>query len=138
MFNLTTPNCTVLHYALHQMVEEVHMVSNNCNPRKILVLTPILDIRFYMLTILPFLILLAFIQNLKLLSIFSTLANITTLGSMALIFEYIVQVCAKTTKERESVFKAFETLGGGSLPLWAGKGKEGDALSEQSLLRSHL
>ncbi|VCW98890.1 unnamed protein product [Gulo gulo] len=76
---------------LQQMVEEVHMTSNNCQPRKILVLTPILDIRFYMLTILPFLVLLVFIQNLRLLSIFSMLANITTLGSMALIFEYIIQ-----------------------------------------------
>nr|KAF6448828.1 solute carrier family 36 member 3 [Rousettus aegyptiacus] len=76
---------------LQQIVEEAHMVSNSCHPRKILVLTPILDIRFYMVTILPFLILLVFIQNLKLISIFSTLANITTLGSMALIFEYIVQ-----------------------------------------------
>ncbi|XP_047731547.1 proton-coupled amino acid transporter 3 isoform X4 [Prionailurus viverrinus] len=76
---------------LQQMVEEAHMTSNNCQPRKFLVLAPILDIRFYMLTILPFLMLLVFIQNLKLLSIFSSLANITTLGSMALIFEYIVQ-----------------------------------------------
>ncbi|KAM6150604.1 proton-coupled amino acid transporter 3 [Erethizon dorsatum] len=76
---------------LQQIVEEAHVTSNTCQPRKILALTPILDIRFYMLTILPFLIMLAFIQNLKLLSIFSTLANITTLGSMALIFEYIVQ-----------------------------------------------
>ncbi|XP_027462403.1 proton-coupled amino acid transporter 3 [Zalophus californianus] len=76
---------------LQQMVEDAHMTSNNCQPRKILVLTPILDIRFYMLTILPFLVLLVFIQNLRMLSIFSTLANITTLGSMALIFEYIIQ-----------------------------------------------
>uniref|UniRef100_H0VF53 Solute carrier family 36 member 3 n=1 Tax=Cavia porcellus TaxID=10141 RepID=H0VF53_CAVPO len=77
---------------LQQIVEEAHIISNTCQPRKILVLTPILDIRVYMLTILPFLIMLAFIQNLKVLSIFSTLANITTLGSMALIFEYIVQI----------------------------------------------
>lgn len=70
------------------------MTSNTCQPRKMLVLTPILDIRFYMLTILPFLVLLVFIQNLNVLSVFSTLANITTLGSMILIFEYIMQVCA--------------------------------------------
>ncbi|KAB0399177.1 hypothetical protein E2I00_000493 [Balaenoptera physalus] len=76
---------------LQQMVEEAYVTSNTCQPRKILVLTPTLDIRFYMLTILPFLTLLVFIQNLRVLSIFSALANITTLGSMALIFEYIVQ-----------------------------------------------
>ncbi|XP_043320855.1 proton-coupled amino acid transporter 3 [Cervus canadensis] len=76
---------------LQQMVEEVHVTSKTCEPRKILVLTPNVDIRFYMLTILPFLILLVFIQNLRVLSIFSTLANITTLGSMALIFQYIMQ-----------------------------------------------
>ncbi|XP_057586659.1 proton-coupled amino acid transporter 3 [Hippopotamus amphibius kiboko] len=76
---------------LQQMVEEAHVTSNTCQPRKILVPTPILDIRVYMLTILPFLILLVFIQNLRVLSVFSTLASITTLGSMALIFEHIVQ-----------------------------------------------
>ncbi|XP_059949667.1 proton-coupled amino acid transporter 3 isoform X3 [Mesoplodon densirostris] len=76
---------------LQQMVEEAYVTSNTCQPRKILVLTSTLDIRFYMLTILPFLILLVFIQNLRVLSVFSTLASITTLGSMALIFEYIVQ-----------------------------------------------
>lgn len=57
-------------------------------------LTSILDNYFYMLTILPYLILSAFIQNLKVLSIFSALANITVLGSVALTFEHIVQVCA--------------------------------------------
>ncbi|XP_051700350.2 proton-coupled amino acid transporter 3 isoform X3 [Oryctolagus cuniculus] len=76
---------------LQQIAEEAHVTSRTCQPRKILVLRPILDIRFYMLIILPFLILLVFVQNLKVLSIFSTLASVTTLGSMALIFEYIVQ-----------------------------------------------
>ncbi|XP_063498752.1 proton-coupled amino acid transporter 3 isoform X1 [Symphalangus syndactylus] len=76
---------------LQQMMEEAHVTSNICKPREILTLTPILDIRFYMLIILPFLISLVFIQNLRALSIFSTLANISTLGSMALIFEYIMQ-----------------------------------------------
>ncbi|KAI5259633.1 Proton-Coupled Amino Acid Transporter 3 [Manis pentadactyla] len=77
---------------LQQTVEEAHLTSATCHPRKTLVRAPVLDIRFYMLTVLPFLVLLVFIQNLKVVSIFSALANITTLGSMALIFEYIMQV----------------------------------------------
>lgn len=95
------------------MVEEAYVTSNTCQPRKILVLTPTLDIRFYMLAILPFLILLVFIQNLRVLSFFSTLASTTTLWSMALIFEYIVQVCAQNYHRRGSVSRASETLGEG-------------------------
>ncbi|XP_023568862.1 proton-coupled amino acid transporter 3 [Octodon degus] len=76
---------------LQQIVEEAHVLSNTCQPRRALELTPLLGIHSYMLTILPFLIMLVFIRNLKLLSIFSVLANVTTLGSTALIFEYIVQ-----------------------------------------------
>lgn len=38
-------------------------------------------------------VMLVFIQNLKFLSIFSTLPSITTLESMALIFEHITQIC---------------------------------------------
>jgi hypothetical protein len=83
---------------LAQMVEEAQVMSKTCEPREVLVLTPILNIRFYMLIILPFLVLLVLIQNLKVLSIFSTLASVTTLGSMALIFKYIVQVCAGNTE----------------------------------------
>ncbi|EGW08829.1 Proton-coupled amino acid transporter 3 [Cricetulus griseus] len=76
---------------LQQIVEEAHFTSNVCQPRTSLVMTPVLDARFYMLTILPFLILLVLVQNSQVLSIFSTLATITTLGSLALIFEYLIQ-----------------------------------------------
>lgn len=78
---------------LWQIVEEAHFTSNICQPRKSLMMPPVLDARFYMLTILPFLILLVLVQNPQVLSVFSTLATITTLGSLALIFEYLIQVC---------------------------------------------
>ncbi|XP_021032408.1 proton-coupled amino acid transporter 3 isoform X2 [Mus caroli] len=48
---------------LQQIMEEAHFTSNVCQPRQSLVMTSILDTRFYMLTILPFLILLVLIQN---------------------------------------------------------------------------
>ncbi|KAL6080928.1 hypothetical protein STEG23_001952, partial [Scotinomys teguina] len=76
---------------LQQIVEEAHFTSNVCQPRKSLVMTPVLDARFYMLTILPFLILLVLVQNPQVLSIFSALATITTLSSLALILEYLIQ-----------------------------------------------
>ncbi|XP_031209295.1 proton-coupled amino acid transporter 3 isoform X2 [Mastomys coucha] len=76
---------------LQQIVEEAHITSDVCQPKQSLVMTSILDTRFYMLTILPFLILLVLVQNPQVLSIFSTLATITTLSSLALIFEYLIQ-----------------------------------------------
>ncbi|XP_032707492.1 proton-coupled amino acid transporter 3 isoform X2 [Lontra canadensis] len=107
---------------LKQMVEEVHMTSSNCQPRKILVLTPILDIRFYMLTILPFLVLLVFIQNLRLLSIFSMLANVTTLGSMALIFEYIIQIPDPSSLPLMASWKTFLLFFGTAIFTFEGVG----------------
>lgn len=56
-------------------------------------LTRVLDTRFYMLMILPFLVPPALIQNPRVLSIFSAVASITTLGSLTLIFQYLIQVC---------------------------------------------
>ncbi|KAM5298264.1 proton-coupled amino acid transporter 3-like [Ctenodactylus gundi] len=76
---------------LRQIVEEAHVTSSTCQPRGTQVALPILDIRVYMLIILPFLLMSVFIQNLRLLSVFSTLANVTTLVSVALIFQHIVQ-----------------------------------------------
>lgn len=93
------------------------MTSATCHPRKTLVRAPVLDIRFYMLTVLPFLVLLVFIQNLKVVSIFSALANITTLGSMALIFEYIMQVGTSNLCRWGSVSQASETPGGAVITM---------------------
>nr|XP_004666582.2 proton-coupled amino acid transporter 3 [Jaculus jaculus] len=82
---------------LQQIVEEASITSNTCQPRKAVVLTPRLDVRLYMLMILPFLALLVLVHNPRALAIFSTLASITTLGSLALIFEYLIQELPHTS-----------------------------------------
>ncbi|XP_038183980.1 proton-coupled amino acid transporter 3 [Arvicola amphibius] len=107
---------------LQQIVEEAHFTSNICQPRKSLVMTPVLDARFYMLTILPFLILLVLVQNPQVLSVFSTLATITTLGSLAVIFEYLIQIPRHSSLPLVASWKTFLLFFGTAIFTFEGVG----------------
>ncbi|KAM4748782.1 proton-coupled amino acid transporter 1-like [Rhinophrynus dorsalis] len=74
---------------IKQVVDAANGTTNDCSSNETAVLGESMDSRLYIISFLPFLILLVFITNLRYLSAFSLLANLTMLGSVIMIYQFI-------------------------------------------------
>ncbi|XP_055498640.1 proton-coupled amino acid transporter 1 [Leucoraja erinacea] len=74
---------------IKQVVDAANITNNNCSQNISTVVHGSMDSRLYILSFLPFIILLVFIQNLKYLTPLSMLANLAMLVSVILIFIHL-------------------------------------------------
>ncbi|ETE68395.1 Proton-coupled amino acid transporter 1, partial [Ophiophagus hannah] len=74
------------------VISAANGTTNDCGVNETALWAPTMSSQLYILSFLPFVILLVFIQNLKILSIFSMVANILMLSSLIMLYQYIVRV----------------------------------------------
>ncbi|NXS58728.1 S36A1 protein, partial [Brachypteracias leptosomus] len=81
---------------LPQVISAANGTTNDCSPNRTVAMTPTMDSQLYTLSLLPFAVLLTFMQNLKVLSIFSMLADVAMFVSLVVIYQYIVRLAGSS------------------------------------------
>ncbi|KAJ8405791.1 hypothetical protein AAFF_G00312280 [Aldrovandia affinis] len=103
---------------IKQVIEASNGTTMNCQNNQPDVIVPSFDSRLYMLCFLPFITLLVFTRNLKLLAPWSLMANFAMCGSVVLIFWYSLSVLPLENKmQRPQAFSKALYLGMGLVTL---------------------